>query len=126
MPHCDEALKTIGRAIADHQKQNDGQNPPTLEHLVESGQINPWLLICPASTNSFGQSSYTYRGQDLYRSVPAKMILAHDKTPCHKGRRNILFADGSVTRPSEPDFQKTLTRDDTQRKIRGLPQIPSP
>jgi len=61
--------------------------------------MTPWDLLCPASPDGIGSCSYIYRGCDLCTGVPDEMIIAYDRRPWHQNRRNILFADGSVTRP---------------------------
>ena len=52
------------------------------------------------------------------------MILAYDKQPWHKGRRNVLFANGQVTRPTEPDFRKAVATDNRLRRDLSLPEKP--
>ena len=122
MPHCDDSLKKIGQAIKKYQMENDGDYPATLEKLEDGYGLTSWDFICPAGSDSVGQCSYTYRGCDLFAKLPRKMIVAYDKLALHKGRRNILYADGSVYRPSEKDFQKAIDLDNDYRQQYGLPE----
>jgi len=124
MPHCDEGLITIGQALAAYQQRSDGRNPPRLEVLVETGMVNPWVLVCPAGPFGVGESSYVYRGGDLSSLAPHNMIVAYDKKPWHKQRRNILFADGRVQRLPEDKFERSIARDNQLRQQLQLPQKP--
>jgi prepilin-type processing-associated H-X9-DG protein len=120
MAHCEDGLKKIWRAIRDYQKENSGQGPARLEDFLETKALTVWDLVCPTSADSVGQCSYVYRGCDLEQGAPAKMIMAYDKEPLHKGRRNILFADGRVGRPKETIFLKAIEEDNRYREQFGL------
>jgi len=122
MAHCDEALRRIGRAIENYQQNCTDRNPIKLEELIENGLLNQWDLICPVSKEGPGECSYEYRGDDLYGGVPKEMVVAYDKRPCHKGRRNILFASGQVSRQPEKIFQKSIEKDNQLRRLLNLPQ----
>ena len=124
MSHCDDTLRQIGQALTAYQNNGDGSNPEKLETLIETSALTIWDFVCPAAATPVGQSAYLYRGQDLYASVPAEMIIAYDHHPVHRGRRNILFANGQVTRPKEKDFQKAAAQDNTLRTELGLPEKP--
>lgn len=121
MAHCDDGLRKIYRAIRAFQKDNDGKNPLRLEDLLDASELTAWDLVCPTSDDAVGQCSYAYRGSDLDDAAPSHLILAHDKKPLHKGRRNILFVDGRLIRPHENNFQKAITADNTYRKQMGIP-----
>ena len=116
MAHCDEALVRIGKGIRQYQAEHEGENPATLEELIGHNGLTAWDLVCPAGSANIGESSYVYRGSDLYAYVPDEMILAYDLEPWHKGRRNILFADGSVKRPLEEAFAKAIEKDNQCRR----------
>ncbi len=122
MPICDEALERIGKAIKAYRNENDDEAPETLDVLVECKAITPWDLVCPVSPFSVGDSSYVYRGDDIPGYPPAEMIVAHDKIACHKGRRNILFANGHVKRPPEKLFESFVRKDNELRKLLNLPE----
>ena len=116
MAHCDDALRAIGRAILCYQQNNQGCNPPGFKALLsDADDLTAWQFICPVGPEPIGQSSYVYRGADLDGDAPAEMILAYDRSAVHKGRRNVLFADGRVTRPTESDFEKAIVRDNQLR-----------
>ena len=123
MGHCDDSLRKIGRAIFAYQKSHN-QNPASLEILLENEALTAWDLICPVGPESIGECSYVYRGDDLYPYAPDEMILAYDKHPFHKGRRNLLFANGQVHRPPEPAFLKALDYDNQFRRELGLTEKP--
>ena len=122
MSHCDDTLRQIGQALAAYQNNGDGSNPEKLEMLIEASTLTVWDFVCPAAATLVGQSAYIYRAQDLYHGVPDEMIIAYDTEPVHRGRRNILFANGQVTRPKEEDFQKAAAKDNTLRTELGLPE----
>ena len=124
MSHCDDTLRQIGQALTAYQNNGDGSNPEKLETLIESSTLTLWDFVCPAAATPVGQSAYTYRGQDLYHAAPPEMIIAYDSKPVHRGRRNILFANGQVNRPKEEDFQKAANKDNTLRTDLGLPEKP--
>ena len=124
MSHCDEGLRRIGRALAKYQQQQDGCNPSQLEELLEMSELAPWDFICPVSRDAVGQCSYTYRGSDLTIGADPKMIIAYDKLPLHRNRRNILFPGGKVKRPTESQFEKAIARDNELRLQHGLPEKP--
>ncbi len=120
MPHCDETLEKIGKAVAVWRKDHGGQYPPCLEDLVGTGGITAWDLICPASPEGVGECSYVWRGADLWGEVPDEMILAYDKHANHKGRRNVLFADGHVERFPERVFDRKIQADNEVRRQLAL------
>ena len=122
MAHCDEALKLIGKKIVEYQKKNDGMNPPTLETLVDLHMITIWELVCPVSPFPVGESSYVYRGDDVYMGAPEELIIAYDKVAGHKHRRNVLFANGKVHRQPEVVFDGFIERDNEYRKMLNLPE----
>ena len=124
MAHCEDGLKKIFQAIQAFQNENGGAGPDSLEDLLDSQDLTAWDLVCPTSSDSVGQCSYEYRGCDLYPNSPKQMILAYDKNPLHKGRRNILFADGRVERPKEKIFLKAIEEDNHYREQSGLPTKP--
>ena len=128
MPHCDEGLKEIYQAISQYQQQHQGTYPPNLGTLVESELLSPWLLVCPASEFGVGECSYIYRAADLptelSRDAAQNIIIAYDKKPWHKKRRNMLFADGQVQRPPEKICSQFIKKDNRMRESLDLaPQM---
>jgi prepilin-type processing-associated H-X9-DG protein len=51
-------------------------------------------------------------------------ILAFDRSPCHGGRRNVLFVDLSVETVEEAKFQKMLAAD--RARFTGAPAEKAP
>ena len=122
MPHCDDALKAIGKAIRIYQERFDGSNPLKLEHLVEKNLLTPWDIICPASSDRIGECSYVYRGCDVNAGIAEEMIIAYCRESWHKGRRNILFVHNEVQRPPEKKFNNLIEKDNELRRQFGLPE----
>lgn len=110
----------IGKVIQQYQAEHEGKNPATLEELLNGNSLTAWDLVCPASSAGIGECSYVYRGSDLYAYVPEEMIVAYDRAPWHKGRRNVLYADGRVKRPLEEAFEKAIQKDNQIRKTMEL------
>ena len=121
MAHCEDGLKKIWAAILAYRDEHAGKGPAELEVFLESRVLTVWDLVCPTSSDTVGQCSYVYRGCDLEKGMPGKMILAYDKEPLHKGRRNILFVDGRVERPKEKTFLQAIEKDNEYRSEYGLP-----
>jgi len=115
MAHCEDNLKAIYDSLLQWREAHAGAFPKSLSDLAEAGGLSPWLLVCPAEGSAIGSCSYVWRGGDLGDDADGEMILAYDKTPCHKGRRNILFADGRMERHPEAKFDKLLERDNHLR-----------
>jgi len=122
VPHCDESLVKIGKALLVWQNSHDRQNPSRIEDLVGTDGLSAWDIICPASPEGVGQCSYVWRADDLSADVPPEMILAYDKHPNHKGRRNVLFADGHVERFPERVFDRKIQADNEIRIQLALEQ----
>ena len=120
MSHCDDNLKKVYEALLIWQNEHEGQNPPEILDLKGIGGLTAWDFICPVSNAGIGTCPWDYRGGDLYMGVASEMILAHDKDPVHKGRRNVLFADGSMTRLPEKLFQSLVDKDNRFRLQIGL------
>lgn len=125
MSHCDDNLKKIYAALLIWQEEHAGQNPPEILDLEGTAGLTAWDFICPASDAGIGSSPWGYRGHDLYSGAPAEMVLAFDKKPVHKGRRNVLFADGSMMRPPEKLFQSIIDKDNRLRQQLQLAEKPA-
>jgi prepilin-type processing-associated H-X9-DG protein len=115
LAHCDDTLRKIGLALAAWQRGHDGGNPSALEDLVGTDNLTAWDLVCPAGHYNVGECSYLYRGGDLNADAPAELIIAYDKDPVHKNRRNVLFADGHVERFPDNVLERFLKRDNAIR-----------
>lgn len=120
MPHCEDNLKEIYDALLQWRESHAGAFPMNLLQLANENDLSPWLLVCPAEGSAIGQCSYAWRGGDLGNVDDPTLILAYDHRPCHKGRRNILLADGRVERHPEAKFEKLLERDNRLRSDLGL------
>lgn len=121
MAICDEGLAKIGAALKAHQEANGGRYPERLEALVEgSGELTVWDLVCPGGPDAVGECSYTYRGGDLDCEADGEMVVAYCREPWHKGRRNVLFADGRTERPPEGVLESWIRRDNRLRREAGL------
>ncbi len=123
MSHCDENLARIGEALKRYLKENEDRYPATLQELVDRDYISAWDLVCPVSPFAVGECPYYYRGEGLYTGIPREMVIAYDKQPVHKGRRNILFADGKLQRPPEGVFESHIRKDNKLRAESGLPVL---
>ncbi len=120
MAHCDEALERIWQEIKKYRKAHNNRNPGALMDLIECSELNGWDFVCPVGTTPIGDCSYVYRGVDLYKGVPEEMIVAYDREANHKGRRNVLYAKGTVVRPKEEVFEQQISKDNEHRKELGL------
>jgi len=123
MSRCDDGLRVIGRAIGRYQAENGGRNPAEVGELVVLKWLSPWDLVCPPSGEAVGGCSYVYRGGDLGAESPGELVLLYDRRPVHKGRRNILFADGRVERRPEGVFESVIRKDNELRGQLGLAEI---
>ncbi len=120
MAHCEDNLKAIYDALCRWREGREDASPASLHDLVEARSLSLWVLICPAEGSAIGECSYVWRGGDLGKADDENLILAYDKKACHKGRRNILFADGRIERHPEAKFDKLLERDNRLRSELGL------
>jgi len=122
---CAGQLGVIDKSIMMYQNDSDGQNPPDLQTLVETVDVDPRSLICPCTDDKEGEISYIYRGADLDSSAPDDMVLAYDKLENHRyGSINVLFVGTHVKKCSKEDFQAAITRDNERRRGLGLPEKP--
>ena len=122
---CASQLNGIGKAFMMYQNDFDGQNPPDLQALVETVDVDASVLVCPCTDDKEGEISYIYRGADLDSSAPGDMILAYDKHENHpNGSINILFAGIHVQRCSKEKLQAAVARDNELRRELGLPEKP--
>ena len=122
---CASQLAAIGRTLDLYHSDFRGANPPNLPVLIETADLVPKMFVCPSSGDIEGDYSYIYRGADLTKSAPPKMILAHDRFGNHNDIRQVLFADGNVKKMHEQAFHATITRDNELRREMSLPEIPA-
>lgn len=124
MSHCDDNLAKIYQALKVYQDGHEGRNPAELLELDGVNGLTLWDFLCPASSAAIGQTAWTWRGGDLHANVPGEMVLAYDAGPVHKGRRNVLFTDGTVKRPPDHFLKRALVRDNELRREYGLQEKP--
>jgi prepilin-type processing-associated H-X9-DG protein len=110
---CASNLRQIALAAQMYANENQGNLPPDLPTLFKGGNLQPDVLICPATnhvaasgTPSFqlGKDlSYVYVGKGMRSDSPIDAVVAYeppsDHTPGQTGVRsggNVLFADGHV------------------------------
>ncbi len=92
--------------------------------------VSPRLFVCPRSFGSeepaevdgegrfhleAANCSYELSSRKLAPSDPGNIMLAFDRSPCHKGRRNVVFLDGSVQLVDEAEFQVKLQAERDRR-----------
>lgn len=122
---CSVRLQAVGEAIINYQKNFRGFNPTLLQDLTMIAKLPPENLICPAAGDQPGSCSYIYRGSDLNSSAAPEMILAYDKSGVHGDLRNVLFADATVKKLTESEFQQAIVQDNELRRKKGLPEKPA-
>jgi prepilin-type processing-associated H-X9-DG protein len=120
---CKANLNAIGKSIRIYQADNKDVMPPSFDVLMaEDYFVSPQILRCPAveaesnvataQPGSTGdlihyETDYFYRPVDSAAS-PDSIIACDYRSNHPDGVRNVLFADGSVARMDEPDFQRSL------------------
>jgi prepilin-type processing-associated H-X9-DG protein len=119
---CVMHVNMIGKAIIGYRDTHQGINPTDFSVLVREANLDPKFLICPAAEDE-NVCSYIYRGQDLNKQYNPKLILAYDKPINHGDSvRNILFADGHVSKTTKEKFEKAIAKDNQIRRSLGLPE----
>ena len=117
---CASHLRLIGQAIQMYASRSDnksGAYPARLDQLVESGDLTPEELICPASNDdpargattaavlvdlaTPGRCSYSYVGAGLTTATAdADTVVAYDRPANHTDPEvlvtHVLFGDGHV------------------------------
>jgi hypothetical protein len=135
---CRANLRQIGQALRDYHVEQ-GDYPPTLVDLVESGHLTPNICLSPYDSHGFlnrfreeGYSSYVYMpGNGAWRD-DALLILGHQRLPWAWGRMtlwsprgySVLFADLSVGWLDIREFEEDLYCDSEFRKEIDWPRPP--
>ena len=102
---CYENLEYIGTAAAMYSVRNQDVYPPTLQHIIDSGQSED-ILQCPSENTDRVDYFYMQPSAD----APNNTIIACDYLTNHQGEvRNVLFLDSHIERHDEESFQKLLT-----------------
>lgn len=120
MAHCDDALRQIWEALQAYRDAHAGTAAADLQVATTAAGLTPWVLVCPASRDSVGDCSYVYRGADLPAVDEQAFVVAYCRAALHKGRRNVLFADGSQQRLDDDAFEAAIARDNERREEYGL------
>jgi hypothetical protein len=99
-----------------------GGGVAALQVLVDFHRgLDPGIFVCPRSEQEPpsregeklkidpSHSSYEMVSWKLSPSDPPYCILAFDRSPCHGGKRNVVYLDSSVDSLSEGEFQSKLS-----------------
>ena len=106
-------LKQISMACQMWTAEHGEGFPPSLEALVDGGQIaDRSVLECPAKP---GETGYDYVA-GLSAADGSSLVLAYEKDGCFEGGRNVLVLNGDVQWMTEADFQEALKK--TQEYVR--------
>ncbi len=108
---CLTNLQAIGKAIWEYQ-QGHGRPPGQLEELVTAGLLQPEQLHCPADRDGTGSSYVLVPG--MAAGMHPGRILAYEAKVRHGFRRCAVFADTSVRRLTQEDFERGMGAPDTQ------------
>jgi prepilin-type processing-associated H-X9-DG protein len=121
---CGTNLSAVGKAMMLYRDKYPDSWPADLSVLVREADLDPKCLLCPSTDDKLGSCSYIYRGADLSGRTNPELVLAYDKSKNHEWYvRNILFADGHVTKYSE-EFEKIIAKDNQIRRASALPEKP--
>lgn len=103
---CAANLKGIGTTVILYANEEPSSfGPPSLNLLVNQGDITREQLICPA--NEAGTANYVYIPQTVKFDDPQAdhTVLAYEPKSNHEDEGgNILFADGHVTFVKVPEY----------------------
>ena len=102
---CASHLQGIGQGSALYMAENQDVFPPTLQHLIDSGQPSN-LFICPSDDEDEEPFDYFYLPATSASS--GDTMIACDFRDNHDDYRNILFADCSTGDLTEREFQDAL------------------
>jgi hypothetical protein len=107
---CASNLRQIGQGIELYASDHQGRYPDDIQELIVKADINPEVLICPASDHekAIGNTieevaanarkvehhSYIYLGKGLIHPAPADMVIAYERDGNHlNDGMNVLFGD---------------------------------
>ena len=114
-------LSAIGKACLIYANDHDDKFPPSLETLVEEGEITPKTLESKRRPRDFDGPSYVYvAGQNL-DMYPGNIIAYEDTRYCLEGV-NVLFLDSHVEFMKPENFRREL-KETYERLGREMPEI---
>ena len=115
---CQANLKTLGSAVLEYRRAQDGTVPQTLKVLVDEGYMPMTGFKCPADKNwEYGRTSYFYHPpKDAYSGSPNR-IIACDFKDYHGDGRSYLTLAGNVAfmELEGEDFYDRLSSDPGNR-----------
>lgn|GEM_PF-2305372 len=133
-PECKANLKTIGGAILDYQKANNGQMPRTLQTLVGDNYLpDPYILVCPAvgfdsqldRANVDVTGDYAYARVKDPQGLKSPVPIMWDKTYIHgPAKVNVLFSDGGARFMDAGKLRTMLS--DAAAFYESPPKLPQP
>jgi hypothetical protein len=123
---CRSNLRALGQAMLLYAQDNKGQFPQQWSQLITHADVNPEVLICPASSDrpatgstleaiiadfaKPGHCSYIYLGAgSSMSSVPKSFVLAYEPLDNHeKEGAHFIFGDASVEWLEAKDAQRLI------------------
>ena len=104
---CGSNLNAISKAVQIYMKEHDGQAPPSLQPLIDNGQLRREEHRCPNAETGWGYFIY-FPG---LAGPEGSAIIACDLEGNHWRHRNILLQGGEVmTANTEQVFQAELAK----------------
>ena len=121
---CKNNLRQLGTAAIQYIDQfgKGRYYPKTLATLYTSGLLKqPDLFGCPQDAPTTDlvegvktsyESAFDRAGEDyqFLDKTPSNLILIWEKSPTHRGRRNVAFFDAHVETMNETQFEQALKR----------------
>ncbi|MBI4605621.1 MAG: hypothetical protein HY721_26955, partial [Planctomycetes bacterium] len=121
-PYSPEGSVAALRLLIEHDE--DHQLPAKLFVCPEGGHEAPAVEEGKVALTE-ETSSYEVVPWRL-RSTTANAIFMYDKGPHHRGRRNVLFSDGSIQVLEEGEFQERLAREKEASAKKAAPGKKAP
>lgn len=113
---CAANMTSIGNAVATYSNNFPGQGSPTLNALVQRGDITQQVTVCPSS--SAATSNYVLLPIPAGQTASGQTVLAYEPLSNHAGEGgNVLFLDGHVS------FERV---ESYRRLMQQLPGQPPP
>ena len=109
--------------IEKYLKENNGSYPEKLSDILGKDPYANRILLCPATDDAPGECSYVYRAGDwgVTEGIKPEMVVIYDKRENHAGGfRHVGWADGTVKKMTEEEFQEAIEKDNQGRRELGL------